>query len=675
MTTTTLFLLILSVGIAGLLSFYQYIFKVKKKSKLIYFLTFLRGLIWVTLFLLLINPVISRKNNEIQKTPLPIVFDNSKSISELQATNSTFDVYEKIKSNRALSEKYDVQYYAFDHTLEVLKKLDFKGTQSDIDGVAKNLKQLYRNKVHPLILITDGNQTQGNDYVFSFKENTTVFPIVIGDTTTIIDLKINQINVNKYAFYKNKFPVEVLLQYNGNQNVTSRFSVEKGNQVVFKQQLVFSKTKKSQTISFLLDANAIGSATYKANLTSNVKEKNTYNNSKKFAVDILDQRSEIALVSTINHPDISAIKRSIEVNQQRKVTIVNPKEIKSLQNYSLLILYQPNPAFSAVFKQNELAQLNTFIITGTSTDFNFLNQQQTDLQFKVSEQNENYLAHFENDFNLFSQDNIGFENFPPLDHKFGTIVPKMNTSAMLTARINAVQLQNPILTFAENGNKRSAYLLGENVWKWRLESHLKSNSFANFDLFIDKIIQFLVTQTKKNNLTVNFDSFYDSGDNILISAAYFNKNYEFDDKAQLTILVENIKTKATKKYDLLKSRSQYEVNLDGLPPGRYSFSITEKQSRSKYTGVFEVADFDLEKQFVNPDNKRLSQLADATNGSLYYPNEIDALLHKLVADETYLPVQKQMITKTPLIDWKTILVLLIVFLSAEWFVRKYNGML
>jgi thioredoxin-related protein len=26
-------------------------------------------------------------------------------------------------------------------------------------------------------------------------------------------------------------------------------------------------------------------------------------------------------------------------------------------------------------------------------------------------------------------------------------------------------------------------------------------------------------------LTVNFDSFYDSGDNIQISAAYFNKNY------------------------------------------------------------------------------------------------------------------------------------------------------
>lgn len=675
MTTNSLLLLILSVVIAGLLSFYQYFFKVKKKSRLIYFLTFLRGLSWVVLFLLLINPVISRKTTEIQKTSLPIVFDNSKSISELQAKNSAFDLYEKIRSNNPLSEKFDVQYYAFDDSFEVFQKLDFKGKQSNIDGVAKNLKQLYRNKVHPTVLITDGNQTLGNDYVFSFKENTAVYPIVLGDTTSVIDLKINQINVNKYAFYKNKFPVEVLLQYNGNQNIPSNFIVEKGGQVVFKQQLVFSKMNKSQTIHFLLDANSIGTSTYKATITSKVKEKNTYNNSKKFAMDILDQRSEIALVSSINHPDISALKRSIEVNQQRKVTVVNPKEIKSLQSYSLLILYQPNPAFSAIFEQNKVAQLNTFVITGTSTDFNFLNLQQNDLQFKVSGQNENYLAQFEKDFNLFAQDNIGFSNFPPLEHKFGTIVPKTNTFTLLSARINAFQLQNPMLTFVENSNKRSAYLLGENIWKWRLESHLNANSFANFDLLTDKIIQYLATNSKKNNLTVNFDSFYDSGDNILISAAYFNKNYEFDDKAQLTILVENNKTKATKKYDLLKTNSQYQVNLDGLAPGRYSFTITEKKSRSKFTGIFEVADFDLEKQFVNPDKMRLSQLANETKGSLYYPNQVDILLDKLIANDDYLPIQKQVITKTPLIDWKALLVLLIVLLSFEWFVRKYNGML
>jgi hypothetical protein len=675
MTRTTILLLILSVFIAGLLSFYQYVFKVKKKSNLIYFLAFLRGMSWVTLFWLLINPVVSRKINEIQKTPLPVVFDNSKSISELKATSSAEDIYQKIKANTTLADKYDVQFYSFDATFEALKQLDFKGKLSDIDGVAINLKQLYRNKVHPVVLITDGNQTLGNDYVFSFKENATVYPIVLGDTTTVIDLKINQINVNKYAFYKNKFPVEVLLLYNGDQNISSSFTMEKGNQLVYKQQLQFSKSKTSQTISFLLDASSIGTATYKATLTSNIKEKNTYNNSKKFAVDIIDQRSEIALVSTINHPDISALKRSIEVNQQRKVTIVNPNKIKSLQNYNLLLLYQPNPAFQSIFEQNKIAQLNTFIITGTSTDFNFLNQQQNDLQFKVSDQNENYLAYFESDFNLFGQENIGFEKLPPLEHKFGTIVPKSNTTTMLFAGINGVQLQNPLLTFAENGNKRAAYLVGENIWKWRLDTHLTSKSFDAFDLLTDKIIQFLATPSRKNNLVVTYDSFYNLGENILISASYFNKNYEFDTKAQLTIVVKNSITKASKTYDLLKTNSQYQVNLDGLLPGNYTFTISEKQSNAKFSGAFEVADFDLEKQFVNPDKTRLTQLANRTKGAIFYPNQLENLLKQLEEDERYLSVQKQTINKSPLIEWKAILVFLISLLALEWFVRKYFGLL
>jgi hypothetical protein len=62
-----------------------------------------------------------------------------------------------------------------------------------------------RNNKFPTILLTDGNQTSGNDYIYSFDETNKVFPIVLGDTTKIVDLKISQINVNKYAFSKINF--------------------------------------------------------------------------------------------------------------------------------------------------------------------------------------------------------------------------------------------------------------------------------------------------------------------------------------------------------------------------------------------------------------------------------------------------------------------------------------
>src|SRR5690606_22797874 len=158
--------------------------------------------------------------------------------------------------------------------------------------------------------------------------------------------------------------------------------------------------------------------------------------------------------------------------------------------YNILILYQPSSSFKSIFEQNKVAQINTFIITGTATDFGFLNQMQDDLLFKMSAQKEDYLATYESDFNLFTQTNIGFENFPPLEHNFGTIAAKSNVNTILSARIRNVQLQNPLLTFTENGSIRNAYLLGENIWKWRLENHLNKKSFEDFDLFTDKIIQF-----------------------------------------------------------------------------------------------------------------------------------------------------------------------------------------
>ena len=675
MTTSTILLLLLSVIIAAGLSFYQYLYKVKNQSKLYWFLAFLRFISLFSILLLLINPIISRKITEIKKTPLPIVVDNSKSIYELKATKEASELYLKIAENKAITEKYDVQLFSFDDEFKSLEQLDFQGNQSHIDGVAKNLKQLYRNTNYPVVLFTDGNQTMGNDYVFNFQENTSVFPVVLGDTTTVLDLKINQINVNKYAFLKNKFPVEVFLQYNGNETITSTFSIQSGNQTVHKQTVTFSKDKKAQSVTVLLNADKVGIAKYKAVISSNIKEKNTSNNAKNFAVEVIDQRSEIALISAINHPDLGALKRSIEVNQQRKVTIVKQNEIKSLQNYNVLILYQPNTTFKSIFEQNKAAQINTFIITGTATDFGFLNQMQDDLLFKMSAPKEDYLATYESDFNLFAQTNIGFENFPPLEHNFGVVAAKNNVNTLLSARVRNVPVQNPILTFTENGSKRKAYLIGENIWKWRLENHLNKKSFEDFDLFTDKIIQFLVSNASKKNLNVTYESFYNSGESIEITAEYFNKNYEFDDKAQLTIQVVNSKTKVAKKYDLLKATNSYKVNLDGLEAGNYSFKVTEKQSNTTFSGSFEVLDFEIEKQFVNPDKNRLEQLATNTNGKVYYPNQIENLIKSLLENENYIPTQKETIKKSPLIDWIWLLIFAILALASEWFIRKYNGLL
>lgn len=675
MTTSTILLLILSVFIAAGLSFYHYFYKAKNRFKLNLFLAFLRFLTLFGILILLINPIITKKSYEIQKTPLPIVIDNSESIKELNGLDFKADFYSKFETNKELKEKYDLQLYSFEKTFQKLDKIDFSGKQTQIDNVAKNLKQLYRNVKYPIVLFTDGNQTEGSDYVYSFQENTSVYPIVLGDTTTVFDLKINQINVNKYAFLKNKFPVEIFLQYNGNEALTTTFSIQNGNQVVHKQNVSFNLNDKVKSIQVLLDASSVGIQKYKASISSSKPEKNKSNNVKSFAVEVLDQRTEIALISDIVHPDIGTFKRSIEANQQRKVTILKTKEVNDLRKYNLLIFYQPTISFKSIFEENNSIQLNTFIITGKNTDFNFLSQNQSDFSFRMSSQKESYFANYNKNFALFSQENIGFEAFSPLENTFGTITSKGASSIFLDATIRNIQTGNPLLTFVENGKQRKAYLFGENIWKWRMETHLKKQSFEDFDLFVDKVIQYLATNSSKKSLVVDYESFYNAGETIEITAQYFNKNYELDENAQLTILLTNKETKNTKSYNFLKSTLDYKVEFNNLEKGNYSFTVKEKESNSSFSGNFEVLEFDIEKQFVNPDKTRLEQLASNTNGKLYYVNQVDSLIASLLKNNDYLPVEKETIKKTPLIDWNTLLILICSFLAIEWFTRKYNGLL
>ncbi len=675
MTFSVIVLIILSIIIAAALSFYQYYYKAISRNNTILVLAFLRFITIFGILLLLINPKITQNTYEIQKTPLPIVVDNSASVKDLKANDAALEIYKMFSSNSGLKEKYDIQSYKFDNEFELSENFDFTGTQTDIEKVAKNLKSINKNRRYPTVLISDGNQTTGNDFVYSFDTENKIYPLILGDTATFLDLKINQLNVNKYAFHKNKFPVEVFLQYSGTKSITADFSISKGNNTLTKQQITFSPSKKSAVINVLLPADNVGLQVFRASITSGETEKNTYNNVKNFAVEIIDQKSEIAIVSAINHPDVGSLKRSIETNAQRKVAIVKPNEIKPLNDYNVLILYQPSASFRSIFEDNKTAGINTFIITGPNTDFAFLNQQQTDFTFKMSSQREDYLSEFNPQFNLFALDNIGFENFPPLQNAFGSIIVNSNANVLLSSKIRNISTEAPLLAFFESKGKRSAYLMGENIWKWRLQSHVDTESFAKFDVFTDKIIQFLASNNSRKSLVVTHESFYNSGDAIEISAQYFNKNYEFDDKARLTISVTNKETRQTKNYDLLKANNFYKANLDGLASGKYTFTVQELTSKNKYSSYFEILDFDIEKQFVNPDSDKLKQLAARTNGQSFMPNQAESLMKILLEDENYKAVQKEIVKKIPLIDNILLLVLVIISLALEWFMRKYNGML
>jgi hypothetical protein len=677
MQTDTITYIIISGILALVLALFQYIFKSKKTTKIYWFLAFLRFVSIFSIVLLLINPKFDKLSFYDEKPNLIVAIDNSESISYLNQVENTTRLIETIKQNEPLNENFNLKFYTFGKSVNPNDSLSFNEKQSNIAQVFDRLSEVYNNSISPTLLITDGNQTYGYDYEFMTKRyKQAIFPVILGDTTTYTDIKIQQLNVNRYAYLKNKFPVEIIATYNGNTAVNSQLQIQSGNTTVFSQPISFSKTKTSQIVNLNLPANRIGVGSYKAEIVPLTNEKNTINNVKNFAVEVIDQKTNVAIVSDIIHPDLGAIKKSIESNEQRKAVILNSADfLNQSEDFQLVIAYQPTNNFRALFKEIDRLKLNKIVVAGTKTNWSLLNQLQSNYSQQITNQTENFQPSLNQNYSTFIIDDLNFDAFPPLQSEFGETKFTVPIETLLFKTINGTQLEEPLLSTFEINDKREALLLGEGIWRWRAQSYLDEKTFNTFDNFIGKLVQYLSSKQRRSRLNVNYESFYNGNDNVKITAQYFNKNYEFDANANINIILKNKLTEATKTYPFVLKNTNYQVDLSGLEAGDYSFTVKTSNGTMSKSGELKILDYNVEQQFLNANVTKLESLAAHSNGTSYFIDDTSSIINDLLSDSRFAIIQKSSKKVVPLIDWKYLLVLIALSLAIEWFIRKYNGLI
>ncbi|WP_299889741.1 VWA domain-containing protein [uncultured Lacinutrix sp.] len=677
MSTQTLLYIILAGIVALLLALFQYKFKVKRASKNNALFAFLRFLSIFGVLLLLINPKFEQITVYNEKPNLVVAVDNSNSIVQLNQEGNAKEIVNYISNSEELNNKFNIDVFSFGKSLNTTDSLVFNERQTNIDKAFNELNQIYKNTLSPTLLITDGNQTYGSDYEYVVsKYKQAIFPVVLGDTTRYSDLKIKQLNVNKYAYLKNKFPVEVILVYNGDESLNSKFEIKSGNTVVYSKNVRFSKEKSSEILNFNLPANTIGVKTYRASIESSVNEKNKVNNSKNFAVEVIDEQTKVAIVSSILHPDLGAIKKSIESNEQRKATLLKPRElIDQIDDFQLVVLYQPNNSFKSVFEVLKTKNRNKFIVSGPKTDWSFLNSVNESYKLDITNQTEDYQATLNANYNTFIVENLNFNSFPPLLSSFGEPTFSVPVETILYKKVGSIETEEPLLSTFEIGGRREAVLFGENIWKWRAQSYVNNKGFNEFDNFIGKLIQYLASNKRKNRLDIEYESFYEGNNNVIISAQFFNKNYEFDAKENLKITLKDKISETVKTVPFILKNNNYQVDLSSLPASDYDFTVKATSENISKSGTFKILEYNVEQQFLNADVTKLRKVATNSKGSSYFVDNYKVLVNDLINDERYKPIQKSSKNIVPLIDWKYLLAIIALTLAIEWFMRKYNGLI
>jgi len=162
---------------------------------------------------------------------------------------------------------------------------------------------------------------------------------------------------------------------------------------------------------------------------------------------------------------------------------------------------------------------------------------------------------------------------------------------------------------------------------------------------------------------------------VKLTAQFFNKNYEFDAKAKLSIILKDINSGEEQTIPFVLKQNNYELNLSGLPPSEYSFTVRANGSEATQSGRLRILDYNVEQQFLNANVTKLQAIATNSKGASYFSQDTEALYNSLINDSRFVTLQKSTKNIVPLIDFKFLLALIALSLAIEWFLRKYNGLI
>lgn len=669
--------IVLCAMVALVLVLYQYFYRRKRKNRSIIVLGILRFIAIFTLLLLIVNPKFTKDQITIEKSDLVVLLDNSSSVLATSGAEDLTKISKEISENESIKTQFNTHFYQFGDDIAELDTLNFGAKRTNISKTIESAGDIYANTNTAILLITDGNQTVGRNYEFyKNKSNISVFPLVVGDTTRYEDLQIDQINTNRYAFIKNKYPVEVLVSYRGSENVNSLFTISVNGKTIYQERLYLDGSVNSKVINALVDAGSVGIKTIEAKINALGNERNVANNVKSAVLEVLDEKTNIAFIGEILHPDAGALKKAIESNEQRAVRIVKPDvDPASLDDIDLFILYQPTRSFQNIYTYLKNRKANIFTITGSTTDWNFLNKIQSSFQKMAENQSEEISPILNPGFTLFDIGDFSIEDFPPLTGNLGDILITKESNILLNQRIRGVDINEPLFAFVDAKPAREAVLFGENIWKWRMQTYRNSKSFENFDNFLGKIIFYLSSTNSRSRLSIDYENSYDGGSEARITALYFDETFVFDGNANISVQVQGENNGKSREIPMLLKNGYYEADLSSLQAGRYNFTVLVKENNLMRSGNFAILDFDVEQQLLSSDYKKLEQLAENTGGKLYFPNQSTQFLEDIKKSRQFLPVQKSEQNIVSLIDFKWLLAIIVAALATEWFIRKYLGLI
>ncbi len=634
---------------------------------------------------LLLSPLIKSRFVDKVQPSIVIVHDNSSSIKlsfgKLDSSKYLASLNEMYK---AFDEKYLLDLYTFSDKAYQKDTLTFLEKRTNISNTLEQINSNYFNRnVGAVILATDGIYNEGNNPIYT-DFNFPIYTIALGDTSSQKDLKIAQVNANKIAYLDDEVQVDVIIEAinSKNENVFVELLNNKGKRISSKK-INLKEDYIEQKVAFVIKATNVGIQKYSIKISEIEGEISLENNISTFYIDVIDSRQKVLILANAPHPDIAALKQSVSKNKNLEVDVQYINRFgKNSEEYNLIVLHNlPSIKNNAqnIFSQITKEKIPFLFIAASATNFNSLNKFQSIINIKPSAKNLNEATAFFNQnftsFNLTQETSNKLNKFPPVSVPFGSYKFAATAKPLLYQKIGAIETDYPIILLNENLGVKSGIIIGEGIWRWRLHDYLENKNHDAFDELFQKTINYLAIKSDKRKFRVsNTKNVFFETEPVIIEAELYNESYELVNEPEIKLQAKNEKGE---EFPLSMSRinNAYVLKTTSLPIGAYTYTATTTYAAKNYkaSGAFSIKTLQLEAIQTKANHKILHQIAEKTNGAVFYPNNLNKLKEFILNKEDIKPTLFESFKTRSIINLKWIFFFIVALLSIEWFARKYYG--
>ncbi|NOT36726.1 MAG: VWA domain-containing protein [Saprospiraceae bacterium] len=652
-------------------------------------LALLRGLTLFLLGFLLLNPILKRFQNELKKPQAYLVNDESASMYSKDSSWLKSFQSESSKMTDEISDKYEVKVIHF-------------GAQASDNNISAGLSkrtniddalQIISDEADPqllksVILVSDGIYNSGkNPYYNKLTQSTPIHTLFHGDSTQEKDILIQREYHNEIIYSGDKFSCQFDLQAWQAEGEKMQFTLEKqeGNawKKISESSDKIDKPNFFSTKEVINESGNPGIYKFKATCKQISGERNVRNNTRYFFIEVLDARKKILLYSSGPHPDLSAIKSALESNKNYEITIKFAPEIpEKMETFNLVIFHQlptsTQPITSILGRINPLKTSRIFI-TGSAINLNEFNQSQDAIRITGSGNTPNEAQVLVNSnfplFTLSEETTQTAGNFPPVNAIFGNYEPDPVSNILFYQKIGKIDTKYPLILFTDKNGIKTGIICGEGIWKWRLSNFARNNNFNAFDELITKITQYSSIKEDRRKFKASPNkNILSETENLIFNAELYNDNYERINTPDVTLTLQSSDSKSY-NYTLGKKDNYYEQNIGTLPPGEYSFSAKTNWNNKTLNseGKFSIQEEDIELNNLVARPDLLRGISEKSGGKFYDKSELNQLASLLNNEDKNKPILFQSLDIRQFIDYKWLLFLILLFLTTEWFLRRYWG--